>query len=185
MKSVLLIASSLALGLVVLVGCSESESPMVAADTESALSKKGGKGGGKPGGEDPQPPPNPAIVFSDGNDLKVINSDGSNERVVLNNGSPVYRPVWDFKGERFAFTASSGDLWKINVDGSSPQLLMSKAGYGPAFSPDGASIVFEDCSSGNLLSIPSSGGGLYLSFAAFRIPITRPRIGPRRPIGFC
>ncbi len=73
MKSILHLALSLALAVIVLVGCSQSESPIVAADAESVLSKKGGK----PGGGDPPPPPDPAIVFSDGNDLKVINSDGS------------------------------------------------------------------------------------------------------------
>ncbi len=114
---------------------------------------------GKPGGGKPPPPPNPVIVFAEGNDLKVMNSDGSNVRVVYTHESSVHFPVWDFSGTRLAFI-SSYDLWIVKLEDEkwNAELLMSGAGTWPTFLPAGKSIVVNGRNSDHLLYVPISEG---------------------------
>jgi hypothetical protein len=46
------------------------------------LAGKGGNGGGKPGGGE-EPAPDPAIAYELGDDLYVMNADGSNVTLLL------------------------------------------------------------------------------------------------------
>ena len=90
-------------------------------------------------------------LSSDDVRLAVMNSDGSNARLVLpdETGVSCYpRPSWSPDGTQIAFSAwvEGADAWQIfvvNADGSGRRLLVSGPGsVAPAWSPDGEWIAF-------------------------------------------
>ena len=93
------------------------------------------------------------IVFRIGNDLYVMNDDGSGKRRLTHNTTTEdLRPRWSPDGTQIAFSrymdkdkAKTKELFVINADGTAPQRLTHNKfseSY-PSWSPDGHSIAFE------------------------------------------
>jgi Tol biopolymer transport system component len=87
------------------------------------------------------------ILFTSGDDLYVMNSDGSGRTLLAEgDGFAAYR--WSPDGSMIAFVAVtvSGadvfeDLWVMNADGTNSRELASNAS-GPTWSPDGSSLAY-------------------------------------------
>jgi Tol biopolymer transport system component len=78
--------------------------------------QRGGSGGSK------QPPPDPAIAYTSGGWLYVMNADGSNRTVVWRRGSSA-APDWSPDAKRLVFvyqpdSQSQAGIYLINLDGS-------------------------------------------------------------------
>ncbi|RKU30526.1 hypothetical protein C6499_06035 [Candidatus Poribacteria bacterium] len=93
------------------------------------------------------------IVFRIGNDLYVMNDDGSGRRRLTHNTTAKdNRPRWSPDGTQIAFTrymdkekAETSELFIINADGTEPQRLTHNKfseSY-PSWSPDGRYIAFQ------------------------------------------
>ncbi len=88
---------------------------------------------------------------NDYSDLCVINTDGTNRRVLVDNryGAEV-APAWSTTDQRIAYIGTGiagmlGDLNLVNADGTTKPVTLVKAKVedsGLTWSPDGASIVF-------------------------------------------
>ena len=76
------------------------------------------------------------IAFGWGEEIWVVNDDGSNKRFLTEG----YNPVWSPNGKKIAFIRG-GDLWTINSDGSEEKQL-AKDVDSFMWSPDGKSIAF-------------------------------------------
>jgi TolB protein len=79
--------------------------------------------------------------------LLIAASDGSDEHPLLTAPHDDYDPVWAPDGQSIVFTSDrngSGDLFRVNADGSGLTQLTSDAAYEDqaAFSPDGKQLVF-------------------------------------------
>jgi Tol biopolymer transport system component len=79
--------------------------------------------------------------------LYVAASDGSDEHPLLTAAHDDYDAVWSPDGQSIVFTSDrngSGDLFRVNVDGSGLTQLTSDPAYEDqaAFSPDGKQLVF-------------------------------------------
>jgi Tol biopolymer transport system component len=81
--------------------------------------------------------------------ISVINSDGTNERVLLDTGGAFTQPAWSPDGTKIAVTANdqlpgSGDhISIINADGTGlTRLTTGKDDEEPNWSPDGTQIAF-------------------------------------------
>ena len=99
------------------------------------------------------------IVFRIGNDLYVMNDDGSGRRRLTHNTTAKdNRPRWSPDGTQIAFIRymnkekmHSSELFIINADGTDPQRLTYNKfseGY-PSWSPDGQYITFSSSRSGD------------------------------------
>jgi Tol biopolymer transport system component len=100
---------------------------------------------GKP--KPPEPPPDPAIAYTEAGRLLVMNADGSNKRVVFRSGKgSVVAPNWSPDAHRlvFIFRANDGKssgVYLINLDGTglckiAPKLdTISSIVDGPDWSP--------------------------------------------------
>jgi hypothetical protein len=80
-----------------------------------------------------------------GNSLRVMNSDGTDSRVVVENaetlgGGHVEGLQWSADGNRLAFTIDDG-LYVVGVDGSGFRLVANDATR-PYWSPDGSHIAY-------------------------------------------
>ena len=96
------------------------------------------------------------IVFRIGNDLYVMNDDGSGKRRLTHNTTTEdLRPRWSPDGTQIAFIRymnkdkmHSSELFIINIDGTAPQRLThnkfseSYPSWSWSWSPDGHSIAF-------------------------------------------
>jgi Tol biopolymer transport system component len=104
----------------------------------------------------PSVPLRPALnllVFqrASGEDIMLINTDGSGLRRLTNGLDPVLSP----DGKSVAFTrwqGEQGSLWTINVDGSNEHQVIDgvKQAKGPDWSPDGTRIVLNYQNGGRL-----------------------------------
>ncbi|MBI3950578.1 MAG: PD40 domain-containing protein [Acidobacteria bacterium] len=136
----------------------------------SGLAQKGG--GGKP--KPPPPPADPAIAFTQGGDLWVMNADGSNQTKVYDDPSNcMNRLSWSPDGQSIAFNRfcfpGPWELWRINVTVSggvvqaSPPMQLDQGDCGacidPQWSPAGSEIAVGGGSSlPGLFVIPAGGG---------------------------
>jgi hypothetical protein len=89
-------------------------------------------------------PDGKVIVYEYGDDIWVINADGTNPRMFVVGASC---PTWSFDGTKMAFVrrVSGYDyIYTINVDGSSVSRLTptNTSSYNPAWSPDGKTISY-------------------------------------------
>jgi len=84
------------------------------------------------------------IAFVDGEDVFVMNADGSNRRNLTTNGIVAPGGVsWSPDGRRIAVAGIDGGLYPIGADGSGGRLLLNDPGWAtaPAWSPDGTRLV--------------------------------------------
>jgi Tol biopolymer transport system component len=134
------------------------------ADPDCAPQCGGGGGGGGS-------PANPAIAFSGGGDLWVMNADGSNQAKVYDDPSNrVNRSSWSPDGQSIAFDLLfTTELWRVDVTvvNGVPQgsnaILLASADCGacnePAWSPSGDEVAVSGMSSlPGLFVIPAGGG---------------------------
>jgi Tol biopolymer transport system component len=111
---------------------------------------KGGKGGGPGDGT----PPDPEIVYSDGDTIYVMDADGGNRTRVFRASGFSPQPEWSADGTKIVFnsTHDGPGIYVVNLDGTGAGKLATLASQyvsGPAWSPvpapDGHEwILFED-----------------------------------------
>jgi dipeptidyl aminopeptidase/acylaminoacyl peptidase len=92
-------------------------------------------------------------MFDWGNSLRVMDSDGTDSRVVVENsetlgGGHVEGLQWSPDGSQLAFSIG-GRLYVVGVDGSGFRLVTDD-GVGPYWSPDGSHIAYTRDSDGSL-----------------------------------
>ena len=84
-------------------------------------------------------------------EIWVMNADGSNKRLVTNNGRANFGPYFFPDGKRIIFASNMDDprgrnfdLYKINVDGAGLERITFNDTFDgfPMFSPDGKKLVF-------------------------------------------
>jgi len=90
-------------------------------------------------------------------DLWVMDSDGSNKRLVLHNGAANFAPSWHPDGKRIIFASNMDDwrpdikqyghnfeLYLINLDGTGLERITYNSVFDsfPLFSPDGRKLVW-------------------------------------------
>ena len=85
------------------------------------------------------------IAYINGNDLWVMNADGSNKQALSTDSEAERAPDWSPDGSEIVFQRG-GEIWTIRPDGSDARALITAAeggGTHPAWSPDGTQIVFS------------------------------------------
>ena len=94
----------------------------------------------------------PRIVFvstRDGNEeIYTMNSDGTNQTRITNNGVLDTHPVWSPDGDFIVFQSrrsGNNDIWVMNPDGSGLRNLTNdpSSDENPSWAPDGLRIVFS------------------------------------------
>ena len=106
------------------------------------------------------------IAFVRGDDIFVINRDGSNERQLTDHPDLDAGPAWAPDGKQIAFEShrsdGPGDIWVINIDTNELRNVTHNAAYRdaePTWSPDGSQIAFQRHIGGNWeICIIAAGG---------------------------
>jgi TolB protein len=119
------------------------------------------------------------ILFVRGGRVLVIDTDGWGERALTPVGGTVLSPAWHPSAKLFAYSAVTGGGWRIMLRdfGAGPAHPLSSTPNGlnmtPAFSPDGASLVYAhgEEEGTDLYVVPVS--GLAASGDARRITVGR------------
>ena len=94
------------------------------------------------------------IAFTAGLQIWTVDADGSNPQQLTSVGAS-FMPSFSPDGARIVFGSDVdegfGDVWVMNVDGTSPErLTTSNGGAGtPTYSPDGSHIAFYSTRNGN------------------------------------
>jgi Tol biopolymer transport system component len=94
-----------------------------------------------------------------GQDIFVMNADGTGRKQVTNTGAADRQPAWSSDGKKIAFVANSSsidgqtddEIWTINADGSGRTQLTNNTQLDeqPAWSPDGTRIAFVSTRTGD------------------------------------
>ena len=100
-----------------------------------------------------------APIAHGGNDLSIVNGDGTNA-TVLASGGPVAAAAISPDGTKVAFSAAFGGQYQIyvaNIDGTGRIQLTNGAGpaESPAWSPDGTKLAYDE---GGAISIRNANG---------------------------
>jgi len=103
-------------------------------------------------------PDGQTIVYSDGHDLWLMRSDGSDSHKLLTATNQTFEPAWSPDGTVIRFRvggafSSSGTLWQVSVSGSDPHPLLTGWHTPPieccgTWTPDGKYFAFQ--SQGNI-----------------------------------
>jgi dipeptidyl aminopeptidase/acylaminoacyl peptidase len=110
------------------------------------------------GPSDTEPEFNPfgtRIVFQRGDQIYVMNANGSKQKNLSNNQAwNDGAPSWSPDGSKIVFASYEGgpmNIWTMNADGSHRVRLTNDAGgdTNPAWSPDGSKIAFASHRDGN------------------------------------
>jgi TolB protein len=93
------------------------------------------------------------IAFG-GNDIFVVDSDGTNHVRLTDHNATEEAPPWAPAGDKIAFASNmSGmfDVWVMNADGSEPRNLTNDGAedWTAAWSPDGSKIAFSGMRNGD------------------------------------
>ncbi len=81
------------------------------------------------------------IAYSAGNDIYLINPDGSGSVSILSGVPFGMRLTWSPDGSRIAYASTNGgEIWVMNADGSNAHYLAP--GTDPSWSPDGAKMAY-------------------------------------------
>lgn len=78
-------------------------------------------------------------------DIWIIDSDGTNNTKITDNGKQNLRPRFQPNGEKIAFlsnTSGNGGIWIMNKDGSNKTQIEESLVYDIEWSPDGTKIVY-------------------------------------------
>jgi dipeptidyl aminopeptidase/acylaminoacyl peptidase len=95
------------------------------------------------------------IVFSrNETDIWVMNTDGTSQTNLTNDGAFDREPSWSPDGSKIVFSTNRDgnyEIYAMNADGSSQLRLTNQAGIDafPIYSPDGSHIVFTSTRDGN------------------------------------
>jgi Tol biopolymer transport system component len=98
------------------------------------------------------------IVFDNGEDIYVMNADGTNVQQLTKNPGPEFDPMWSPDGKHIVYRDSrhgpnqDDEIYVMNADGSEQTNLTNNPAndWGPAWSPDGTKIAFNSMRTGNL-----------------------------------
>ncbi len=91
-------------------------------------------------------PDSKKIVFSNGVDIMIVNSDGTGLHTIVAGGLN-REPAWSPDGSTIAYVSESQnrEIWLVDVTGANPRPLVAIPGvavYQPAWAPDGSKIAF-------------------------------------------
>lgn len=89
-----------------------------------------------------------------GNNLYIMNNDGSNRTQLTSDQNVVSNPAWSPNGNKIAFelnVSGESDIYNINVDGTDLVRLTNSPGFDgfPNWSPDSNKIAFVTARNGN------------------------------------
>lgn len=93
-------------------------------------------------GVNPKFSPDGTLIVYQNNGMRVMNSDGSNSRLLNAAGGT---PSFDPTSTRIAF--GDNGIWQINVDGTG-LIRLASAGLKPTWSPDGTQISYQGTAGG-------------------------------------
>ena len=137
------------------VGQTETHGPLWAVPVLGGSPRKLGDADGQAGAWSPD---GQRIVYADGPDLFLANSDGSDPHKLVSAPDTALDPVWALDGSviRFrvgGFFSSAGSLWQVSVNGKDPHPLLPGWNTTPneccgRWTPDGKYFVFQ--SQGNI-----------------------------------
>lgn len=87
--------------------------------------------------------PDNRIVYATADSIRVMNSDGSNQQIILSGLSEVY--TWDCSADgRILYSTSAGQIRMVNLDGSGDCCLAGgQHDYAGVFNEDGTQIVYQ------------------------------------------
>jgi len=95
--------------------------------------------------EDPSwSPDGSQIAYTDGDDIYVVDADGTNTRALTDDHLEATFPAWSPTGEWIAFITQEGRITMAHPDGSGRHDVGGRSAGWLSWSPDGTKIAFAD-----------------------------------------